>query len=213
VGSSPPCRIESGLSPSRSASCPHSRRFSRLAQNRTGEGRVHVPPFWHDGTERPIHRPKDPEEQQDHYSGKKKCHTVKNLLIIDETCHMCFLSDTCEGKAHDKSLADLAGYTLPSGSCLYQDMGFQGFTLDGITIVQPKKKPRGGELTPQEKAANRSISSIRIRIEHAIGGVKRYRIVKDKLRLLKDGIRDIIMETCCGLHNFRLRYRPWNYSN
>jgi hypothetical protein len=145
-------------------------------------------------------------------SGKKKCHTIKNLLVIDETCHICFLSNTCEGKGHDKSLADLAGYTFPPGSWLYQDMGFQGFTLNGMTIAQPKKKPRGGELTPPEKAANRSISSIRIRIEHAIGGVKRYRLVKDKIRLLKDGIRDSIMETCCGLHNFRLQYRPWNYA-
>jgi hypothetical protein len=109
---------------------------------------------------------------------------------------------------HDKSLADLAGYTFPPGSGLYQDMGFQGFTLNGMTIAQPKKKPRGGELTPPEKAANCSISSIRIRIEHAIGGVKRYRLVKDKIRLLKDGIRDSIMETCCGLHNFRLQYWP-----
>jgi DDE superfamily endonuclease len=133
--------------------------------------------------------------------------------VIDETCHICFLSDTVEGKEHDKSLADLAHYTLPRGSHLYQDMGFQGFMLDGVTIIQPKKKPRGGELTPPEKAHNRFISSIRIRIEHAIGGVKRYRIVKDKIRLLKDGIRDTIMETCCGLHNFRLQYRPWNYAN
>jgi hypothetical protein len=59
---------------------------------------------------------------------------VKNLLIIDETCHMCFLSDPCEGKAHDKSLADLADCTLPYGSCLHQDLGFQGYTFDGITI-------------------------------------------------------------------------------
>jgi DDE superfamily endonuclease len=125
---------------------------------------------------------------------------------------VCFLSATSEGKAHDKSLADLAGYTLPSGSCLYQDMGFQGFVLAGVTIVQPKKKPRRGELTPSEQATNRRISSIRVRIEHAIGGVKRYRIVKDKIRLLKDGIRDTIMETCCGLHNFRLQYRPWHYA-
>jgi hypothetical protein len=92
-------------------------------------------------------------------------------------------------------------------------MGFQGYTCDGSTIVQPKKKPSGGELTPLEKATNRAISSIRIRIEHAIGGVKRYRMVKDKIRLLKDGIRDTVMETCCGLHNFRLQYRPWNYAN
>jgi DDE superfamily endonuclease len=123
------------------------------------------------------------------------------------------LSATYEGKANDKSLADLEGYRLPPGSYLYQDMGFQGFVLAGVTIVQPKKKPRGGELTPPEQATNRRISSIRIRIEHAIGGVKRYRIVKDKIRLLKDWIRDTVMETCCGLHNFRLRYRPWNYAS
>jgi hypothetical protein len=80
-------------------------------------------------------------------------------------------------------------------------------------MVQPKKKPRGGELTPTEKATNRRISAIRIRIEHAIGGVKRYRIVKDKIHLLKDRIRDTVMETCCGLHNFRLQYRPLNYAS
>ena len=131
--------------------------------------------------------------------------------MINETCHVCFLSHTYEGKASDKSLAELIGYTLPSGSSLYQDRGFQGFCLQDVTIVQPKKKPRGRELTPPEKATNRRISSIRIRIEHAIGGVKRYRIVKDKIRLLKDGIRDAVMETCCGLHNFRLQYRPWHY--
>jgi hypothetical protein len=45
-----------------------------------------------------------------------------------------------------------------------------------------------------------------------ITGVKRFRIVKDKIRLLKDRIRDTVMETCCGLHNFRLQYRPWHYA-
>jgi hypothetical protein len=133
--------------------------------------------------------------------------------VITETCHVCFLSHTYEGKAADKTIAELAGYTLPPGSCLYQDKGFQGFCLPGITIVQPKKTPPGGELPPPEQETNRRISSTRMRIEHAIGGVKRYRIVKDKIRLLKDGIRDTIMETCCGLHNFRLQYRPWHYAS
>jgi hypothetical protein len=133
--------------------------------------------------------------------------------VINETCHVCFLSHTYEGKASDKSLAELAGYRLPPGSCLYQDKGFQGFCLEDVAIVQPKRKPPGGELTPPEQATNRRISSIRIRIEHAIGGVKRYRIVKDKIRLLRDGIRDTVMETCCGLHNFRLQYRPWHYAS
>jgi hypothetical protein len=133
--------------------------------------------------------------------------------VINEMCHICFLSHTYEGKASDKSLAELSGYSLTPGSCLYQDKGFQGFFLQGITLVQPKQKPPGGELTPPEQATNRRISAIRIRIEHVIGGVKRYRIVKDKIRLLKDGIRDVVMETCCGLHNFRLQYRPWHYAS
>ena len=61
-------------------------------------------------------------------------------------------------------------YTVPIGSQLYQDTGFQGFKLSGVTIIQPKKRPKGGQLTAQEKATNRNISSIRIRVEHAIGG-------------------------------------------
>ena len=51
----------------------------------------------------------------------------------------------------------------------------------------------------------------RVRMEHAIGGVKRYRIVKDKIRNWKAGFKDAVFETCCGLHNFRLNFRPWTY--
>src|SRR5215813_10472965 len=120
------------------------------------------PHFWHDGTERPIHRPAAPEAQQECCSGKKTCHTIKNLLVIDETCQICFLSATYEREANDKILAELEGYCLPPRSYLYQDMGFQGFVLADVTIIQPKKKRRGGELTRPEKAANRLIASIRI---------------------------------------------------
>jgi hypothetical protein len=165
--------------------------------------------FFHDGTERPINRPQ--KDQETYYSGKKKQHTVKNNVIIDEICKILFLTATCEGKKHDKRITDEAGYTFPEGSTVYQDTGFQGFCPEGVLIMQPKKKPRGGELTPDEKAENRRISSIRIRVEHAISGVKRYRIVKDKLRNWKAGFRDLVMETCCGLHNFRLNFRPWHY--
>jgi hypothetical protein len=110
-------------------------------------------------------------------------------------------------------MAEVAGDTWPPGSYRDQDQGFQGFFRPGITIFQPQKTPPGGELTPPEKETKRRITSISIRIEHAIGGVKRDRIGKDKIRLLKDGIRDTVMETCCGLHNFRLQYRPWHYTS
>ena len=39
--------------------------------------------------------------------------------------------------------------------------------------------------------------------------VKRCRIVKDRIRLWKKGIRDVVMEICCALHNFRVRLTPW----
>ena len=81
---------------------------------------------------------------------------------------------------NDKRLADESGYRVPEGSVLAQDAGFQGFQLEGVAILQPKKKPRGGELSYADKVRNRLISSIRVRVEHAIGGVKRYRMVKDR---------------------------------
>ena len=167
--------------------------------------------FFHDGTERLIQRPKDPQTQRAYYSGKKKCHTVKNNLIINQTGKVVLLTPSFEGRHHDKHIADTVGYCVPQGSTLYQDTGFQGFTLPDINIIQPKKKPKGGERTDEEKEINRKIASIRIRVEHAISGVKRYRIVQDKLRNWKKGFSDLVMETCCGLHNFRLNFRPWHY--
>lgn len=118
-----------------------------------------------------------------------------------------FLSDTYEGKAHDKRIADEAGYTLPPGSILVQDTGFQGFMLPDVTIVQPTKKPPHGTLTDTEKEDNQWIGHIRVFIEHSIGGVKVYRIVRDVIRHRCVYIRDQVMAICCGLFNFRLRHR------
>ena len=169
--------------------------------------------YFQDGTERAIERPKDTETQTTFYSGKRKRHTVKNNVLVNASSKIILLTRTCEGKKHDKKIADETQLTLPKGSYLYQDTGFQGYSLADVTILQPMKKPRGRELTLAEKDSNHQISHIRIRVEHAIGGVKRYRIVKDQLRARKDDFRDRVMETCCGLHNFRLNFRPWNYAS
>ncbi len=103
--------------------------------------------------------------------------------MINESCKVLFLTDTVEGKRHDKKLADESDYALPSGSKLAQDTGFQGFKPENVTILQPKKKPRGKELVDMDKHINQWLSSIRIRVEHAIGGVKRYRIGPKRAKL------------------------------
>jgi hypothetical protein len=167
-----------------------------------------APPFFcHDGTERPIHRPKDDDEQEDYYSGKKKDHTIKNVVIIDATGAIRFLSATYAGRVHDKRIADESNYQLPEGSVLGQDSGFQGFVVSGVTMLQPKKKPPKGKLTDEEKADNRWISHIRVLVEQSIGGVKIYRIVHDVIRHYASEIRDQVMEICCGLFNLRLRHQ------
>ncbi len=65
-------------------------------------------------------------------------------------------------------------------------------------------------MTEKEKANNRKISKVRVRIEHAIAGIKRSRCVKDVLRNTKDGFSDLVMVIACSLHNLRvdLRKKP-----
>jgi len=163
--------------------------------------------FMIDGTERLIRRPKDPHQQKAKYSGKKKTHTVKNNLITEKrTGKIKGLSPTVDGNMHDKKLADEQGLRFPKQSKLWQDTGFQGYAPDHVSIIQPKKKPRGGELTLEEKAHNQTISRQRISVEHSIGGVKVFAIVHHIFRNLKSSFDDVVMETACGLHNLRLDF-------
>jgi DDE superfamily endonuclease len=110
---------------------------------------------------------------------------------------------------HDKRIADATPYPLPAGSGLLQDLGFLAFTLPEVAILMPTKKPRGQELTGEQQLANQALHYRRLRIEHVNSSVKRCRIVKDRIRLWKQGIRDLVMELCCALHNFRVRLTPW----
>jgi hypothetical protein len=100
-----------------------------------------------------------------------------------------FVSQTFSGHIHDKTIADTA-YSIPAGFTLLQDSGYQGYAPLGVKIIQPQKKPKGKELSKEQKARNREISIDRVRIEHAIGSVKRARIVKDECRLRKDKFVD-----------------------
>ena len=71
------------------------------------------------------------------------------------------LSATCEGKKHDKRLADEQAQRFPKGSKLWKDTGFQGYEPEGVTTLQVKKKPKGGKLSPEEKEMNQCCFSQR----------------------------------------------------
>ncbi len=68
----------------------------------------------------------------------------------------------------------------------------------------PVKNPKGKELSKQQKESNKKISAFRILVEHAIGGVKKCRTVKERFRCRKFGFDDPVMLIACGLHNFRI---------
>lgn len=137
------------------------------------------------------------------------------MLLADSNKRIFYLSQTYEGSVHDKRIADeeALDFTGEVGKTLelLQDTGFQGYKPAGAVIVQPLKKPRGGELTDQQKASNREKSSIRVVVEHAIGGVKTWRIVKEQIRSWCRRLRDRVMVLACGLHNFRLKCREVPY--
>jgi hypothetical protein len=96
-----------------------------------------------DGTERRRQRPSDPEKQKEAYSGKKKAHTDKNLLLANLHSHkVVYLGPTEKGKVHDKKLADEAAIVYPHGATLGKDTGFQGYEPPGVLTFQPKKSPK-----------------------------------------------------------------------
>lgn len=105
---------------------------------------------------------------------------------------------------HDKRIMDENPLYLPRGITLWQDSGFQGYKPDNVTVKMPVKKPKGKTLSEEQKQSNRAISSFRIIVEHAIGSVKIYRIVKERFRCRKLGFDDLVMVLACGLNNFKV---------
>jgi DDE superfamily endonuclease len=137
----------------------------------------------------------------------KKRHCVKNVLISDDKQRVLYLSPTYCGSVHDKTIADEQDFQFQRTIDLLQDTGFQGFKPKNANIIQPLKKPKGKELTPEQKESNKGKSKIRVVVEHSIRGVKIWRMAKDVCRTWKHGLRDYQIFIACGLHNFRLRAR------
>lgn len=171
-----------------------------------------------DGVERHTQRPKKKEKQKQRYSGKKKRHTRKNVVLShpkDRT--IVYLSQSHDGITHDKKILDQefdqgptkgAGPPGMSTSIPFGlDLGFLGFQLSNMRVILPTKKPKGKELTQQQKDQNTAFAKMRIKVEHAIGGVKINRSVADICRNTKEEFDDHLINIACGLHNLRVAFR------
>jgi Helix-turn-helix of DDE superfamily endonuclease/DDE superfamily endonuclease len=110
--------------------------FAQSQSARAGGRRLII-----DATERRRQRPKNPEKQAAHYSGKKKAHTDKNVVIANVPgSRISFLSATYVGKTHEKKIAEHEGIAYPPEAVLYKDSGFQGYEPAVKRTCQVKKK-------------------------------------------------------------------------
>jgi hypothetical protein len=159
-----------------------------------------------DGTERPVQRPQDPQKQKAHYSGKKKRHTRKHITGCTRQKRVILLTKARPGKVHDKrQLAEEPVVeNIPEAVPIEGDLGFQGLQNEYENIHLPHKKPKGKELTEQQKAENRDFSAQRVKCEHAHAGIKRYNAVTSIYRNRVTDFDDLLMLVATGLWNFYL---------
>lgn len=167
-----------------------------------------------DGTERPVHRPKDATRQKAEYSGKKKRHTRKHVTVTHPTTqYILAVSAEASGSTHDKKLLDDTQLSCTSALLVQADTGFQGLSIGQAVIRTPhkrKRKKKGepqDELTPAQKAYNTELATARISIEHSNAGFKRNRSISEVLRNTREGTSDLLAVIAMGLHNLRVLLR------
>lgn len=170
-----------------------------------------------DATERAYRRAQDYATQRLYYSGKQRHHTVKNMVIARPDKFILFLGQTFTGHNHDYTMLKTE---LPPDQDWFTDvrvlvdLGYLGIQSEyaGEQIDIPHKKPRKSktnpdpQLTDQQKAENRALSQVRIFVENAISGIKRYNILVHCFRNRKANFDDRVIATAAGLWNFALSY-------
>lgn len=158
-----------------------------------------------DGTERPIQRAKDPEQQREDYSGKKKRHPRSHLAAVDPDRRILLLSVAYPGKTHDTGMLNTEGWAewIPEAVNIQGDSGFQGLQ-EYVNVEIPHKTPQGGHLSDEQKAENQALARERVVGEPAFAGLKRYGIAAQVYRNRKSNFDDRSIFTAAGLWNFYL---------
>ena len=159
-----------------------------------------------DVVERSVPRRSCHEAQKVEYSGKKGYHTIKHFGLCDTTNYIHFLSPSYEGSVHDKTIWDELDLET-AGQNLLMDLGFLGAEKGRLDVILPFKKPKNGTLNTVQKQINQALNSLRVKIEHAFAGVKRLKIIRNKIRLKGYERREMVMKIAVGLHNLRTTLR------
>ena len=117
-----------------------------------------------DVTETPIERPK--RKQKWFYSGKKKQHTLKCQIVIDQDTQEVICLHFGHGQTHDFKVLKASGVHFHPDTLSLEDKGYQGIARYHANCFVPKKKPRHGDLSEADRDFNRTLDSERISIEY-----------------------------------------------
>jgi transposase len=154
-----------------------------------------------DAKEQRIQRPKsskDEDRQKPYYSGKKKCHTLKNEIAVQPDGRIGAISASVPGGSiHDLTLlrgTDLIGRLDPASEAAMVDKGYDGIRKDypAHTIYQPFKARRNHPLTPEQRAYNRHLSGYRIVVEHTNAQLNQFQVLAQVYRHAREGHSRVI---------------------
>lgn len=133
-----------------------------------------------DVTETPIERPK--HRQKQFYSGKKKRHTLKSQLVVDQQSRTIICTAHGKGRRHDFWLWKASGVRLHPSTQGLGDKGYQGWRKLHTNSLLPTKKSKGEPLPKQEKRSNRELAQRRVVAEHVNRHLKIFRILSERYR-------------------------------
>lgn len=139
-----------------------------------------------DGTEQPIQRPRDPQQQRAFYSGKKKRHTVKKGIVVNQEGLIRAITPSTPGSVHDLRHFRESGvlHHIPREVSVLGDAGFDGLhhDLPAHSVATPHKARRNHPLTEAQKLLNQELARVRIVVENVLAQMKHFRALAERFR-------------------------------
>ena len=164
-----------------------------------------------DSFEQRVQRAQDRQAADAHYSGKKRQHTLKSQVAVEEECGMFVdSSESVPGPTADIKLLEASQLLerLPEGVGGLGDLAYLGMDKLHPTAhaATPRRKPRGKPRSPEDIAYNQAFARRRIVVEHSIGLARRFESLTqlDRHHRKNHAAR---VAAVCGLVNRRLAFR------
>lgn len=163
-----------------------------------------------DATEQRVERSGVYETQKQFYSGKKKAHTIKDQIVVNEHGRIRQISDSVPGSTHDLTLLRQSGVVkeLPPGVTATADCGYRGLQNDfpNHSVALPYRPKSGEQLLPEEKFQNHFVSSLRIVVENTLCELKHFQILVARFRHRLERHTEVI-KAIVGIVNHRIDNR------